>query len=48
METAGGEKAEERKKERKRTGEEDKFVPSSLPLPNLSLCFPAQFSVDLL
>ena len=48
METAVGEEAEERKKERKRKREEDKFVPSSLPLPNLSLCFPAEFSVDLL
>lgn len=42
METAGGEKAQ--KKERKRKRGEDKFVPSTLPLPNPSLCFPVQFS----
>ena len=33
-----------RKKETRREREEDKSVPSSLPLPNPSLCFPAQFS----
>ena len=37
-------KGKKRKKERMRKREEDKFVPSSLPLPNPSLYFPAQFS----
>ena len=47
METAGGEKAEERKKEEERRGQTHTFLsPSSQP--NLSLCFPVQFSVDLL
>ena len=47
METAGGEKAEERKKEEERRGQTHTFLsPSSQPNP--SLCFPVQFSVDLL
>ena len=47
METAEGEKAEERKKEEERRGQTPTFLsPSSQPNP--SLCFPVQFSVDLL
>ena len=45
METAAGEKAGERKKEEERRGQIRTFLsPSSQPF----LCFPAQFSVDLL